>query len=106
MKRSEDNKGNHIIYLVSNTAEDKRTKLNGILKGKSNQRIFDKHANLKYQNENREFWRPEYYVDTIGKNKKVNSKIYAQSTERRFSVWTDEHKIIGWLVYRGTGLGK
>ena len=32
MKRSEDNRGNHIIDLVSNTAEDKRAKLNGILK--------------------------------------------------------------------------
>ena len=32
MKRSEDNRGNHIIDLVSNTVEDKRAKLNGILK--------------------------------------------------------------------------
>ena len=32
MKGSEDNRGNHIIDLVSNTVEDKRAKLNGILK--------------------------------------------------------------------------
>ena len=28
--------------------------------------IFGKHTNLKYQKENREFWNPESYVDTIG----------------------------------------
>ena len=33
--------------------------------------IFDKYANLKYKYGNREFWCRGYYVDTVGKNKKV-----------------------------------
>lgn len=43
------------------------------LKGKSILMIFDKHADLKYQYGNREFWCREYYVDTVGK-KKGNSR--------------------------------
>ena len=33
--------------------------------------IFDRHANMKYKYGNRHFWCRGYYVDTIGKNKKV-----------------------------------
>ena len=33
--------------------------------------IFDRHANLKYKYGNRHFWCKGYYVDTVGKNKKV-----------------------------------
>ena len=33
--------------------------------------IFDRHANLKYKYGNRQFWCQGYYVDTVGKNKKV-----------------------------------
>ena len=33
--------------------------------------IFDRHANLKYKYANRQFWRKGYYVDTVGRNKKV-----------------------------------
>ena len=33
--------------------------------------IFDKFANLKYRYGNRKFWCRGYYVDTIGRNKKV-----------------------------------
>lgn len=42
----------------------------GYLKGKSSLMIFDRHANLKYKYGNRHFWCREYYVDTVGKNKK------------------------------------
>lgn len=43
----------------------------GYLKGKSSLMIFDRHANLKYKYGNRKFWCKGYYVDTVGRNKKV-----------------------------------
>ena len=33
--------------------------------------IFDRHANLKYKYGSRHFWCRGYYVDTVGKNKRV-----------------------------------
>ena len=33
--------------------------------------IFEKYANLKYRYGQRSFWCRGYYVDTVGKNKKV-----------------------------------
>ena len=41
------------------------------LKGKSLLMIFDRHANLKYKYGSRYFWCRGYYVDTVGRNKKV-----------------------------------
>ena len=41
------------------------------LKGKSSLMRFDQHANIKYRNGNREYWCRGYYVDTVGRNKKV-----------------------------------
>ncbi|MER1990406.1 MAG: IS200/IS605 family transposase, partial [Solibacillus isronensis] len=43
----------------------------GYLKGKSSLMIFDRHANLKYKYGNRKFWCRGYYVDTVGRNRKV-----------------------------------
>ncbi len=43
----------------------------GYLKGKSSLMIFDRHANLKYKYGSRHFWLRGYYVDTVGRNKKV-----------------------------------
>ena len=43
----------------------------GYLKGKSFLMIFDRHANLKYKYCNRQFWYKRYYVDTLGRNKKI-----------------------------------
>ena len=43
----------------------------GFLKGKSSLKIFDRHANLKYKYGTRSFWCCGYYVDTVGRNKKV-----------------------------------
>lgn len=33
--------------------------------------IFDRYANLKYKYGNRQFWCKGYYVNTVGRNKKV-----------------------------------
>jgi len=43
----------------------------GYLKGKSSLMIFERHAQLKYKYGNRKFWCTGYYVDTVGRNKKV-----------------------------------
>lgn len=43
----------------------------GYLKGKSTLMIFDRHANLKYKYGSRHFWCRGYYVDTVGRNKKI-----------------------------------
>jgi putative transposase len=43
----------------------------GDLKGKSSLMIFDRHANLKYRYGNMKFWCRGFYVDTVGRNKKV-----------------------------------
>ena len=45
----------------------------GYLKGKSSLMIYEKYPELKYKNRNREFWCREYYVDTVGKNAKVQT---------------------------------
>ena len=61
----------HIHMLVSIPPKISVSSFMGYLKGKSSLMIFDKHANLKYRYGNREFWCREYYVDTVGKNKKA-----------------------------------
>lgn len=45
----------------------------GYLKGKSSLMIYEKYPELKYKYRYREFWCREYYVDTVGKNAKVQT---------------------------------
>ena len=61
----------HIHMLVSIPPKYSVASIMGYLKGKSSLMIFDRHANLKYKYGNRHFWCKGYYVDTVGKNKKV-----------------------------------
>ena len=61
----------HIHMLVSIPPKYSVSSIMGYLKGKSSLMIFDRHANLKYKYGNRHFWCKGYYVDTVGKNKKV-----------------------------------
>lgn len=51
--------------------------------------IFDRHANLKYKYGNRHFWCRGYYVDTVGRNKKVIEK-YIQN------LFEDENALSRW----------
>ena len=54
----------------------------GFLKGKSSLIIFERHANLKYKYENRQFWCKGYYIDTADKNaKKIAEYIQNQLKE-------------------------
>lgn len=61
----------HIHMLVSISLKLSVSQFVGYLKGKSSLMIFDPHANLKYKYGNRQFWCKGYYVDTVGRNKKV-----------------------------------
>ena len=61
----------HIHMLVSIPPKLSVSSFMGYLKGKSSLMIFDRHANLKYKYGNRHFWCRGYYVDTVGRNKKV-----------------------------------
>ena len=61
----------HIHMLVSIPPKYSISQIMGYLKGKSALMIFDRYANLKYKYGNRTFWANGYYVDTVGKNKKV-----------------------------------
>lgn len=61
----------HIHLLVSIPPKLSVSAFMGYLKGKSSLMIFDRHANLKYKYGNRHFWCKGYYVDTVGKNKKI-----------------------------------
>ena len=61
----------HIHMLVSIPPKLSVAQFMGYLKGKSSLMIFDRHANMKYKNGNRQFWCKGYYVDTVGRNKKV-----------------------------------
>ena len=61
----------HIHMLVSIPPHISIAQFMGYLKGKSTLIIFDRHANLKYKYGSRSFWARGYYVDTVGRNKKV-----------------------------------
>ena len=60
----------YIHMLISIPPKYSVAQIMGYLKGKSSLMIFDRHANLKYKYGNRHFWAREYYVDTVGWNKK------------------------------------
>ena len=61
----------HIHMLVEIPPKISVSSFMGYLKGKSSLMIFDRHANLKYRYGNRQFWCRGYYVDTVGRNRKV-----------------------------------
>lgn len=61
----------YIHMLVSIPPKLSVSQFMGFLKGKSSLMIFDRHAHLKYKYGNRQFWCKGYYVDTVGRNKKI-----------------------------------
>lgn len=61
----------HIHMMVSIPPHISIAQFMGYLKGKSTLMIFDRHANLKYKYGSRSFWCRGYYVDTVGKNRKM-----------------------------------
>ncbi|EGQ0306791.1 IS200/IS605 family transposase [Staphylococcus pseudintermedius] len=61
----------HIHMLVSIPPKLSVSQLVGYIKGKSSLMIFDRHVHLKYRYGDRKFWCKGFYVDTVGRNKKV-----------------------------------
>ena len=61
----------HVHMLLAIPPKYSVASVMGYLKGKSSLMIFDRHANLRYKYGNRQFWCKGYYVDTVGRNKKV-----------------------------------
>ena len=48
--------------------------------------IFDRHANLKYKYGSRIFWCRGYYVDTVGRNKKVIAEYIRNQLEEDYTL--------------------
>ncbi|EGQ3384301.1 IS200/IS605 family transposase [Staphylococcus pseudintermedius] len=61
----------HIHMLVSIPPKLSVSQLVGYIKGKSSLMIFDRHVHLKYRYGDRKFWCKGFYVDTVGRNRKV-----------------------------------
>ena len=75
----------HIHMLVSIPPHISVAQFMGYLKGKSTLMIFDRHANLKYKYGSRHFWCRGYYVDTVGRNKKVIESYIKNQLEEDFA---------------------
>ena len=75
----------HVHLLVSIPPKTSVSSFMGYLKGKSALMIFDKHANLKYKYEQRSFWCRGYYVDTVGRNKKVIAEYIRNQLEEDYA---------------------
>ena len=71
----------HIHMLVSIPPHISIAQFMGYFKGKSTLMIFDRHANLKYKYGSRHFWCRGYYVDTVGRNKKVIAQYIREQLE-------------------------
>ena len=76
----------HIHMLVSIPPYLSIAQFMGYLKGKSRLMIFDRHANLKYKYGSRNFWCRGYYVDTVGRNKKVMAEYIRAQLEEDYTL--------------------
>ena len=76
----------HIHMLVSIPPYISIAQFMGYLKGKSSLMIFDRHANLKYKYGSRNFWWRGYYVDTVGRNKKVIAEYIRNQLEEDYTL--------------------
>ena len=75
----------HIHMLVSIPPHISIAQFMGYLKGKSTLMIFDRHANLKYKYGSRSFWCRGYYVDTVGRNKRVIEEYIRNQLEEDYT---------------------
>ena len=75
----------HIHMLISIPPKYSVAQIMGYLKGKSSLMIFEKYANMKYKYGNRHFWCRGYYVDTVGRNKKVIAEYIRNQLEDDYS---------------------
>ena len=78
-------------YVGDDTTIHKCSTIYGVSQGESSLMIFDRHANLKYKYGSRNFWCRGYYVDTVGKNKKIISEYIRNQLEEDYA--TDQISI-------------
>lgn len=71
----------HVHMLVETPAWYSNSKFYRVSERGSILMVFEKHANLKYKYGNRHFWCRRYYVDTVGKNAKIQEYIQNQLKE-------------------------
>ena len=57
----------------------------GYLKGKSSTMLYEQFGELKYKFRNREFWCRGYYVDTVGRNKKIIAEYIRNQLEEDYA---------------------
>ena len=57
----------------------------GYLKGKSSLLIYEQWKNMEYKYKNREFWCRGYYVDTVGRNKKIIAEYIRNQLEEDYA---------------------
>ena len=76
----------HIHMLVSIPPYLSIAQFMGYFKGKSSLMIFDRRANLKYKYGSRNFWCRGYYVDTVGRNKKVIAEYIRSQLEEDYTL--------------------
>ena len=76
----------HIHMLVSIPPHLSIAQFMGYLKGKSSLMIFDRQANLKYKYGSRHFWCRGYYVDTVGRNKKIIAEYIRDQLEEDYAL--------------------
>ncbi len=75
----------HIHLLLSIPPKMSVSGFMGYLKGKSSLMIFQRFGNMKFAYRNREFWCKGYYVDTVGRNKKVIERYIQNQLEEDFA---------------------
>lgn len=75
----------HVHMLVEIPPKYSVSSVMGFLKGKSSIMIYSKWGNMRYKYRNREFWCRGYYVDTVGRNKKVIEKYIQNQIEEDFA---------------------
>ena len=75
----------HVHMLVRIPPSISVSSFVGYLKGKSTLMIFERHANLKYKYGSRNFLCRGYYVDTVGKNKKIITEYIRNQLEEDYA---------------------
>ena len=75
----------HIHLYMAIPPKYSVSEIMGYLKGKSSLMIFDRHANLKYKYGSRNFWCRGYYVDTVGRNKKIIAEYIRNQLEEDYA---------------------
>lgn len=75
----------HIHMLVSIPPYMSVAQFVGTLNSKSALMIFDRHANLKYRYDSRNFWARGYFVDTVNKNETMIANYIKNQLEEDFA---------------------